>query len=81
MRAPGARGSGPPASQRHARGERTWRGATGDVDDAAAALLAWLARDYLHHFTDRADAWLDDQERWPAAVARSPPACPTTWCR
>jgi len=38
-----------------------------DGDDDAAAALAWLARDYLHHFTDRADAWLDDQERWPAA--------------
>ena len=37
-----------------------------DGDDDAAAALAWLARDYLHHFTDRADAWLDDQERWPA---------------
>jgi len=36
----------------------------GDDADAAAA-VAWLARDYLHHFTDRAEAWLDTQDRWP----------------
>jgi predicted ArsR family transcriptional regulator len=37
----------------------------GDDTDAEAA-LAWLARDYLHHFTDRAEQWLDAQDRWPA---------------
>ena len=36
----------------------------GDDADAEAA-LAWLARDYLHHFTDRAEEWLDTQDRWP----------------
>jgi DNA-binding transcriptional ArsR family regulator len=36
---------------------------TDDADDAAA--LAWLARDYLRHFTDRAEGWLDTQDRWP----------------
>ena len=36
----------------------------GDDADAAAA-VAWLARDYLHHFTDRAALWLDTQDRWP----------------
>jgi predicted ArsR family transcriptional regulator len=36
------------------------------ADDDAAAALAWLARDYLQHFSDRAGAWLDDQDRWPA---------------
>ena len=35
-------------------------------DDAnAEAALSWLARDYLHHFTDRAEEWLDTQDRWP----------------
>ncbi len=35
-------------------------------DDAnAEAALVWLARDYLHHFTDRAEDWLDAQDRWP----------------
>jgi len=34
-------------------------------DDSAQAALAWLARDYLHHFTDRAEHWLDIQDRWP----------------
>ena len=36
----------------------------GDDADADAA-LAWLARDYLHHFSDRAQAWLETQDRWP----------------
>jgi DNA-binding transcriptional ArsR family regulator len=38
----------------------------GDGDDDAAAALAWLARDYLQHFSDRAGAWLEEQDRWPA---------------
>ena len=38
----------------------------GEGDDDAAAALAWLARDYLQHFGDRAGAWLEDQDRWPA---------------
>jgi predicted ArsR family transcriptional regulator len=37
-----------------------------DGDDDAAAALAWLARDYLQHFGDRAGAWLEEQDRWPA---------------
>jgi DNA-binding transcriptional ArsR family regulator len=36
----------------------------GDDADADAA-LTWLARDYLRHFTDRAEEWLDTQDRWP----------------
>ena len=41
-------------------------GPIGDTDDAdAEAALAWLARDYLHHFTDRAEQWLDTQGQWP----------------
>ncbi|MBC7561086.1 MAG: helix-turn-helix transcriptional regulator [Dermatophilaceae bacterium] len=35
-----------------------------DEDDARAA-LAWLARDYLSLFNDRAGQWLDTQDRWP----------------
>jgi predicted ArsR family transcriptional regulator len=37
----------------------------GDDDADAEAALVWLARDYLHHFTDRAEQWLDTQDRWP----------------
>jgi len=37
----------------------------GDDADAEAA-LTWLARDYLRHFTDRAEEWLDTQDGWPA---------------
>ncbi|MEP7034314.1 MAG: helix-turn-helix domain-containing protein [Actinomycetota bacterium] len=36
----------------------------GDDADADAA-VAWLARDYLHHFTDRAELWLDTRTLWP----------------
>jgi DNA-binding transcriptional ArsR family regulator len=35
-----------------------------DHPDGRAA-IAWLARDYLQHFTDRAEQWLDTQDRWP----------------
>jgi hypothetical protein len=43
-------------------------GPSGDTDDSdadAEAALRWLARDYLHHFTDRAEQWLDTQDQWP----------------
>jgi len=37
-----------------------------DTDDAdAQAAVAWLARDYLNLFNDRAEQWLDTQDRWP----------------
>jgi DNA-binding transcriptional ArsR family regulator len=39
---------------------------TADTDADAEAALEWLSRDYLHHFTDRAQQWLDTQDRWPA---------------
>ncbi|HYO18544.1 MAG TPA: helix-turn-helix domain-containing protein [Dermatophilaceae bacterium] len=42
-------------------------GAGVDPDDAdAQAAIAWLARDYLNLFNDRAERWLDTQDRWPA---------------
>lgn len=42
-------------------------GPSGDTDDPdARAALAWLARDYLHLFSDRTEQWLDTQDRWPA---------------
>jgi predicted ArsR family transcriptional regulator len=55
---------------------RLWRASTesrprnegpvGDTDDAdAQAAMDWLARDYLHLFSDRAEQWLDTQDRWP----------------
>ena len=36
-----------------------------DDDADAQAALTWLARDYLHLFTDRAEHWLDTQDAWP----------------
>jgi predicted ArsR family transcriptional regulator len=56
--------------------QRLWRASTesrpwdevpdGDTDDAdAKAAMDWLARDYLHLFNDRAEQWLDTQDRWP----------------
>ena len=42
-------------------------GPSGDPNDAdAQAAVEWLARDYLHLFTDRAEQWLDTQDEWPA---------------
>jgi len=41
-------------------------GPSGDTHDPdARAAVAWLARDYLHLFNDRAEQWLDTQDRWP----------------
>lgn len=39
--------------------------ADGTQDADAQAALAWLARDYLQLFTDRAEQWLNTQDRWP----------------
>lgn len=35
-----------------------------DEDDLAAE--QWLQRDYVQHFAERAGAWIDDSDRWPA---------------
>lgn len=35
-----------------------------DEDDEAAA--RWLQRDYVEHFAERANAWIDQQDAWPA---------------
>jgi predicted ArsR family transcriptional regulator len=67
--------------EHHTEGKRTGRrrlwaastqsrprdeGPTGDSDDPdAQAALGWLAHDYLHLFSDRAEQWLDTQDRWP----------------
>jgi len=41
-------------------------GPSEDADDPdTQAALAWLSRDYLHLFNDRAEQWLDTQDRWP----------------
>jgi DNA-binding transcriptional ArsR family regulator len=37
-----------------------------EADDAdARAAITWLARDYLNLFSDRAEKWLETQDRWP----------------
>lgn len=49
------------------RGERSGD-QTEDSDDAdAETAVLWLARDYLHHFADRAEGWLESQDAWPPA--------------
>ncbi|MFC6705441.1 ArsR/SmtB family transcription factor [Flexivirga alba] len=35
-----------------------------DEDDLAAE--KWLQRDYVEHFAERAGAWIDDRDSWPA---------------
>jgi len=37
-----------------------------DADADAQAAITWLARDYLNLFSDRAEKWLQTQDRWPA---------------
>lgn len=42
-------------------------GPSDDTDDPdAQAAMTWLARDYLRLFNDRAEQWLNTQDRWPA---------------
>jgi len=42
-------------------------GPSDNTDDPdAQAAMTWLARDYLRLFNDRAEQWLDTQDRWPA---------------
>ena len=36
-------------------------------DDDALAAATWLARDYVQHFGEKAQAWLDQQGDWPPA--------------
>lgn len=43
----------------------------GPVDEDDAAALAWLARDYVQHFADRAGDWLEAQAAWPEAWRES----------
>jgi DNA-binding transcriptional ArsR family regulator len=46
--------------------ERAGQGSSDGTEDAdAQAALAWLAHDYLHLFSDRAEKWLNTQDRWP----------------
>ena len=71
---------GGPAQDRADTGEgegkrRLWRAATdfhsyypsdfeGDEDSETA--LNWLARDYVRHFSEQAERWVDASPTWPA---------------
>lgn len=46
--------------------QHRWRGSDYGDDHDAASSAAWLERDYLHHFYDRAQRWLDLRHTWPA---------------
>lgn len=55
--------------------ERRWRAATpehswaaGDLDgdEDAVTALGWIERDYVRHFTTRAEEWLEVAPTWPA---------------
>ncbi len=63
------------SSPRRNRRERRWRTSPQrhqlrrcDVahDEDAATALAWLERDYVRHFAERAERWLDASSDWPA---------------
>lgn len=46
-------------------GESGGGGADGDPDPDDLAASAWLARDYLAHFGQRAGRWLEEADAWP----------------
>ena len=66
---------------------RLWRAATdfhllpsdfeGDEDSETA--LNWLSRDYVRHFSEQAERWVDVSPTWPLR-GRTPAAAATTWC-
>jgi DNA-binding transcriptional ArsR family regulator len=53
------------STQSRPRDEGPGGDATDTDDPDAQAAVAWLARDYLQLFNDRAEQWLDTQGRWP----------------
>lgn len=50
------------ATDRH-----SWKASDFDGDEDAATALSWLERDYLRHFAERAERFLDVRDQWPAA--------------
>ena len=67
---------------------RLWRAATdfhsyypsdfaGDEDSETA--LNWLARDYVRHFAEQAERWLDASPDLAGRRGRTPAAAATTW--
>ena len=67
---------------------RLWRAATdfhsyypsdfeGDEDSETA--LNWLARDYVRHFSEQAERWVDASPGWPGPC-RTPAGAATRWC-
>ena len=44
----------------------SWKGSDFADDEDAATALNWLERDYLRHFTERAERFLDVRDQWPA---------------
>lgn len=45
--------------------EHTWYPSDFEGDDDAQSALRWLERDYLRHFTQQMDRWIDVSETWP----------------
>lgn len=48
-------------------GRGTWKASDFAGDEDAATALSWLERDYLRHFAERAEHFLDVCDHWPAA--------------
>ncbi len=48
-----------------AQARRSWTAGDLEDDEDSQAALAWLERDYLRHFADRAERWLDVAPTWP----------------
>ncbi len=67
-------GEGPAPNRRERRWRSTsrrhsWRPVEEGDDNDAAAAAGWLDRDYLRHFAERAERWLDLRDQWPTEWA------------
>ncbi|HYO19125.1 MAG TPA: helix-turn-helix domain-containing protein, partial [Dermatophilaceae bacterium] len=49
-----------------ASGNPSWKPSDFPDDEDAATALSWLERDYIRHFAEKAEEWLDHQDDWPA---------------
>ena len=45
----------------------SWRPSDLDDDEDTATALDWLERDYVRHFAEKAEQWLDVAPEWPDA--------------
>ena len=59
-------GAGKRRLWRAATAYHSWKNSDFAGDEDARTALGWLQRDYVRQFANRAEAWLDASESWPA---------------